>query len=250
MTYTTFRTVGIGVALVVALFALGAVRVAAAEEMSSADMKCRQVLALGVRRLGATVLAEMQKCQQTRMLGELHRSTYDAAQRGRSPLRVDCYNLARLPAPSIDKINKAEAKLIFLAQKMCVPPVSPPATLGYTLCPAPCDGIAISDYDSVANCLACRVKSDCVAMNRDVLTCQGAVGAAFRLYTSTRAKEQQRCQARKDMGMLPTTDCMTADPQGRIARKLTKVQEAIKACLKACGDEMSDSMFVDVYEPQ
>ena len=250
MTYITFRSVVIAVALSVALFALGGVRQAAAQEIPSADMRCRQALALGARRLGATVLTEMQRCKQTSMLGELHHSTYDAAQRGRTPLRVDCYDLAALPGSSIEKIDKAEAKLSALAQKMCVPPVSPPAALGYTLCPAPCDSIVITDYDSVATCLVCRVKADCVAMNRDVLTCQGAVGAAFRLYMSTRAKEQQRCQTRKDMGMLPTTDCMTADPKGRIARKLTKVQEAIKTCVKACGDEMSDSMFVDVYEPQ
>ena len=248
MTYMTFRTVVI--ALIAALFALGGVRVAAAQEMPSADMRCRQALALGARRLGATVLTEMQKCQQTRMLGELHNSTYDAAQRSRRPLRVDCYDLAALPGSSLRKIDKAEATLSSLAQMMCVPPVSSPAALGYTLCPAPCDSVVITDYDGVATCLACRVKADCVAMNPDVLTCQGAVGAAFRLYMSTRAKEQQRCQARKDMGMLPTTDCMTADPKGRIARKLTKVQEAIKACVKACGDEMSDGMFFDVYEPQ
>ena len=240
MTHMTFRTAVI--ALIAALFAFGGVRVVAAQEIPSADMRCRQGLALGARRLGDTVLREMQKCQQTRMLGELHRS--------RSPLKVDCYDLARLPAPSIDKINKAEAKVGSLAQEMCIPPVSPPAALGYTTCPAPCDSVVITDYDSVATCLVCRVKSDCVAMNRDVPTCQGAVGAAFRLYMSTRAKEQQRCQVRKDMGMIPTTDCMTADSKGRIARKLTKVQEALKACVKACGDEMSDSMFVDVYEPQ
>ena len=248
-----FQKVVIGVALAAPLFVLSGLRTASAAEMSTRDANCRRALALGVRQLAAMVLTEMKTCQQARMRGEVWNDAHkmwvvpnSRYFRGH-PSRVDCRDLTRLPSASIKKINRAERILSILARGRCIPPVSPPAALGYTLCPSPCSTVAVTDYNSVATCLACRVKSDSLAMNPDILQCHSSLGYALQNYMRARFEEQRRCQYQADQEKNPSTDCMTADPKGRIAAARTSMQELINQCMAECGSGLSDSMFVSVY---
>jgi hypothetical protein len=232
------RRCALGAVAFMVLFALSAMQVVTAQTMPSGDANCRRGLGTGVRVLSRRVLKEMQKCERAVMLGDL-------------PATVNCDDLTQLPASSIERINLEKTVLKNLARAVCAPPVSPPAALGYAACPPPCDTVGITDYQSVATCLACRVTSVCPAMNTDVVSCQGFIDKALGMYMSTRIREQQSCQYQKDLGMVSSADCMTADLNGRIARAMTTLQEQIgKRCIGVSGQEMADSMFTDVYEPQ
>ena len=250
----TFQNAIIRLALAALLFVLSGLPAPSAAEMSIQDTNCRKALALGMGKLAAKVLSEMETCHQARMRGEVWDDAHQMWVvpnsryfRG-NPSKVDCRDLTRLPSASIKRIGRAEHTLNMLARGRCIPPVSPPAALGYALCPSPCDTVAITDYNSVATCLACRVKSDSLAMNPDILQCHSSLGYALQNYMSARFEEQRRCQSRGDQGESPNTDCMTADPNGRIAAARTRMQELVNQCMAECGGALSDSMFVCVYE--
>ncbi|HVO26403.1 MAG TPA: hypothetical protein VMW56_22550 [Candidatus Margulisiibacteriota bacterium] len=248
-----WRRIIIVLAIAAPLFVYGAIRAAGAAEMSVQDVNCRKALALGVRKLGAKVRSEMETCQQARMRGEVWDAAHntwvvpDSSYFQGPPSMVDCRDLTRLPAPSMKKIDRAASTLNILARGRCREGVSPPAALGYAPCPPPCGGIAISDYSSVATCLACRVESDSLAMNSDIVNCHSSLDYALRKYMSLRFEEQARCQYRADSGKNSSTDCMTADSNGHIAAARAALLALIDECVVQCGNELGDGMFTCVF---
>lgn len=242
-------------------------------QIAREQAKCRQMLGLGTRKLADTLIREQQKCHVARMVGTLPSST-------------DCSDASQLPQASLDKIAKAETKLTSLAQGRCAAPVPAPAALGYTVCAAPCT-VPITDYTSVAACLACRAKVGAADANaaaygtlpdppvqnqtNAITDCHRYVGKALQKYEITRVKEQQKCQLKEDLGKITSTDCQTADLKGTIAKAQAKANIMIEkcspsalflmtscgitvptaqACIAAAGLAAADELYIDVYEPR
>jgi hypothetical protein len=244
------------------------------------NARCRKSLGLGVRKVVDTVLRTTAACHKQRMQAKI-----DAA--------TDCNdpNSSLFPARSKTKIDNALLKLNGAAAKRCVAPVVAPGMLGpggigFTLCLSPCN-IAITDYASVASCLGCRAKTEALAAVNtaygtpplpalaSTTSCQDYIGKALKKYVIARLKEQTKCQDLQDRGKIAPPnmlDCQTADPKNRVAKALTKANEAIakciasafdpgvldtcgtsvateQACIQSASVQHSDALYVDVYRP-
>lgn len=179
--------------------------------LPTADAKCRAALALRVRKLAVSALKAGGACHAARMAGALSAST-------------QCNDSGVLPAAYVGRVLKDQQKLISKAAKKCAQASVPPL-LGYLTCPDPCGLMTISDYASVAQCLACltRDRVDMVLAatygepasplsDAEAAGCQALIGSGTRHYFKQRMRQQQTCQGLLDRDLIPATACMTFDP--------------------------------------
>ena len=199
---------------------------------------------------------------------------------------TDCNDDAN--ALSATRIARAEEKLIRRAENACAggrrEAASEPAALGFTSCPAPCDGIDIGNtFDGVVACLSCVAEAEIEALagsvygvpplpvSRDAQRCQIRIARGASGYVANRGKAQERCQLNLDRARLPEgTDCQTHDPRGKAAKAQANAEKGIaKSCatsaveLDACGGDVAtleacvvdaartaaDALFDAVYRP-
>ncbi len=245
---------------------------AEAQTLTKGDESCRSTLAKSVLKLTRTSLREQAQCHRLRMLAAL-------------PSSVECNDFDSLPENSRDKIEGVVAKLRSKAARGCRA-ASLPAGNGYTTCPAPCDGIAVTNYDGVGSCLACLVRDRVDATGviiygtpptpgteTDEQSCQNSLAAALETHFKGRFGEQIRCQKKQDKGKLAAgIDCKTYDPKGKLARKREQGEAQVdrcvldsivaqldscastlpgeRACLGDAVEEYSDTLFDYVFPPE
>jgi hypothetical protein len=249
------------------------------------NARCRKTIGLGVRKIADAVIGATSNCHKSRLKGKL----------GPNNNSINCNDpdSVDFPARQKAKIDKATGKLGIALGKRCVSPaVGPqqlgPGGMGYQVCLAPCDGIPVdSTYASVANCLACRAKSETLAgvdtalgmpappPLQAAIACQDDIAKALKKYMITVMKEQQKCQDLMDRNKIAPRDCQDtsasgADIKGRINKSLMKANEKITQCLssafpfldtcamdvlaeQACiqtdGLLHANTLFIDVYRP-
>jgi hypothetical protein len=238
----------------------------AGSALSSDDAQCRNAIGKGAATLADAVLTARESCHRLRMQGLLNSAT-------------ECND--PLLSPASPKVAAAATKLGDKIRRGCADAVAA-AALGYVNCPAPCDQLGITDYGSVATCLACfseRCAGDAVelaygtppapSLLDDVNTCQRMIGRALRKYLDARVKTQQKCQRQEDRKP-QGVDCLTADPKGVVnkarltmANLLTHCTAGTLAdldscatdvapelgCLEAVSNACADSLFYAVYRP-
>lgn len=131
---------------------------------------------------------------------------------GHLPVAIDCNDPATWAANSfssgLKRIENGRNR-IRRALRRCAG-ASPPPDIGFSSCPAPCEGTAITNYDSVAECLRCLTE-DCICTMIDTgfhvppaplrgktRRCQVSVGRAQRSFFRWRNKLQTECQFHQD----------------------------------------------------
>jgi len=220
--------------------------------------------------MATRLLSEQVKCFKLRMAGVL-------------PGSVDCANADDPAFPGAVQVQAAADRLLAGAQRGCLFAQSA-QTNGYLFCPAPCDGVvpSIGDYNGVARCLACLVKPRTRAAiataygnagtpSSIAQRCQTGIGKAMTKQAKAQLKEQQLCQLTEDLHPVGA-NCRIADPKGKVAKALAKVNVQIdrcgtptnlfpqltscgsdsaseKSCIKAALDLQNDAIFEDVYDP-
>ncbi len=182
---------------------------------------------------------------------------------GRVPSGTDCNDVANAPSPK--RIERSQANLAKRVANSCGGvrrlPASEPELLGYTSCPAPCDGIAIGNtYEGQTNCLVCLGEqlveglattvqgTPTLPLTREAGRCQSKLGTASLSYFAKRMALQERCQFQRDAGKVPlTTDCKSDDSDGRMARARARLVTAIGRCsdadiatLDTCGANVAN----------
>jgi hypothetical protein len=224
--------VSIASALVAALPASGSAA------LNPADVKCRKQIAIGVRKLVQTLTKEQANCHRGRMQGSVLIDT-------------NCSDPFALPGAA--KVQREIDKLVTRTEVGCLA-ASTPQQNGFTICEGPqeCQQIGITDYGSVADCLACqtrdRVLDEATAVfgsglgppappdaTSELSSCQTKVAKAARTYFKKRMLQQQKCQSAVDAGTLTLpagASCKTHDPKGKIAKAL----EAMKLQIAKCSD--------------
>ncbi len=232
---------------VVALTMMGAPPTVSAQAIpaTTTDALCRKDLHKTLSRLTRASFQGMVNCHKLRM-------------KGRIAAGSDCN--AEATAPTQTRIDRERAKVRRRAEVSCTgqrrPAVSPPSVLGYDSCPAPCASVPIGErYDGVVDCLVCLNTAHTedlvtsthgtppIPIDRDLRRCQERIGSAAWRYLTTRMKLQHACQSNVERGHLPTTtDCVTADPRGRLARARATLERVVARCddatlasLDGCG---------------
>lgn len=171
---------------------------------------------VGVRRVTHAALKGVEKCQRARM-------------RGDPPAMAGCNDPGQLSGSSSDRLQRAIATLEAVAGRRCSA-ASPPATLGYDPCPAPCESIATNTYAGVGSCLACVAQDRVRTLATTVFATPEPAGArtnesvchttlvrATRQYVEKRLRAQQLCQTALARGTVTGIDCRTVDYQSQIA---------------------------------
>jgi len=185
-------------------------------------------LAFGVRRLAGHIVRQLEHCHQQRV-------------HGRIPSTTDCNSLLNLPFPKV--ITRIEASLAQLAKTQCRQ-ARPPAALGFNACPAPCDGVPVSNYQEVAECLVCTTRAQAnhavaLAIGSPPVTgpytpvarCVDAVSKALRQTLMRRIEQQRRCQFLADRARIAiNTDCRITDLTGIIARAVERSDADLARC--------------------
>jgi hypothetical protein len=249
-----------------------------ASAFSLVDAKCRKALGVGTRAVALSVFKGMRSCHKARLLGA---SAY--------PGTLDCNDIAELPLAAQNRIAAKQAKLTTAATRKCdMAGASSPMALGYNVCLAPCESIAITAaYTSVAACLACQATNEAKqavttafgifpnppvqGSKTDELKCQVAVGAGLGTYVASRTKFQQTCQFKEDIGRIPPTDCRIDDASHKVQKARDRANARIAAscddatlghltscaatqaaeltCIDNASETSADDIFVFVYEP-
>lgn len=217
---------------------------------TTVDALCRKDLHKTLGRLAREGVKEMNKCHTKRMRGIYEESR-------------DCNVPENSPSPN--KVQREEGKLRRRASHSCAGdrrlPASPPSQLGYTSCPAPCDGIAINDdYANVAECIICLNRALTIQLVTDTAgtptlplpdgakRCQDRVGNLVKKYLSKRITDQEQCMTARELGLLDaSTDCRSADLLGRVAKarnnliaNIDRCGDAALAALDGCADNVAD----------
>ncbi|MCC6766893.1 MAG: hypothetical protein IT293_19730 [Deltaproteobacteria bacterium] len=227
--------------------------------LTSAEAACRKALATGVRKLATTVLREKARCHERRMQGVVAAT-------------VDCNDDAQLSPKAQGRIAKVAAKLDVIGEGKCAGAGVAPLAIGFDLCAAPCDAIAIGGFSgpaSVAACLVCRTLDQAalaaetaygtfpeppiVGAGTLALGCQKAAQAGLLKYALARMSEQHKCQYLKDLAKPPTSpllDCRGADLKGKAQKARLKLSQTIPgrcsnatlADLASCGAALPDEI--------
>ena len=229
------------------------VRPAHGGELSGAA-KCQKALATGVRRVTGAALRGVEKCHRARM-------------RAASPTTGDCNDPSQSTGASLERLQRAVAKLPNLAERGCAA-AGPPASLGYDPCPAPCGAVAISTYADVGECLAClaqdRTRTVAVSifgqplspgMRTPETVCHAALVRATRKYIAKRMSAQQRCKTDEANGAPIGTDCRDGDYRSEISQAWAQLQSAVSnggscpaaslVALDLCPSVSDDALFRD-----
>jgi len=214
------------------------------------DALCRQDLHKLLASLTIGTADQLRQCHQRRL-------------KERIPAPTDCNDSDNAPSPA--KIERDEEKLRLRAVRSCAERqlVQSPSGLGFTDCPAPCDGVVIADnYETgVAACLTClaaahteilfatSLGSPTIPSSTSSSTCHNRVATSIRKYVSVRMSTQRTCQTKKDLGrILPSVDCLTDDPMGKLAAARTRLETDLGKCadadfaaLAGCGVDIASS---------
>lgn len=181
---------------------------------------------VGVRRVTHATLKGIEKCHRSRMRGDVAAT-------------VDCNEPSELTGPALDRVQRAIDKLATLADHRCAA-ASPPATLGYDPCPAPCATVVTNTYGGVSACLACLAQDRAqdaattvfgapeppAARTADT-KCHAALVRATRQYTEKRMRAQQQCKTAVDGGTVVGVDCRTEDYEGKISAAVTQLRARV-----------------------
>ena len=193
----------------------------------SDELRCRNTIAKSGTKMAKTAVKELGACHKKRDIGSL-------------PPGTDCNST--LEADLKEKITKAESKLVLGASSRCAG--LDPATLGYTGCPVPCDGLvpSISTFEHVGECVACIVRTSVedgvtnghgnpgVPIEGDDLKCHANIGKNLAKHMATVIGERVRCQrSAEKAGETETTGCEDTDPRGKIASVRGKVDTKVSA---------------------
>lgn len=217
-------------------------------ELDFGDAQCRRGLAFGVRRLAGHIVRQLEHCHLQRV-------------RGLIPSNTDCNSLLNLPFPKV--ITRIETSLAQLAKTQCRK-ASPPAALGFNTCPSPCEGIPVSTYQEVAECLVCTTRAQAnhavaLALGSPPVTgpysavarCVDAVSKALRQTLMRRIEQERRCQFLVDRARLtPATDCRTTDLTGIIARAVERSDNYLARCRREVRRQVGGCGNVDLAAMQ
>jgi hypothetical protein len=213
------------------------------------DYLCLSHLFAGASKLGKDSIKQLGKCHSQRLNGNL-------------PPETDCNDETNAPWA---KLRARDAfSLRRRAYRRChVPMASPPATMGFTSCPAPCDTTvpAISSYEDVANCITCQVLASSEVLAAQVYgtpplpagpqeACFSRLTRVIRHYIGARLKALRNCRLLQAKGRLaPEVDCSTFDGTGIVARALSLVSPGVEMCtdvdlqsLDSCGHSVEDEI--------
>lgn len=210
-------------------------------QLAFGEGPCTQALARGVQRLAARITREQVRCHLRRMQV---RPDY--------PYALDCNDQEALPGRAPIRIARAEERLLAAAADQCEN-LSPPAFYGYATCPFPCDSLPITNYPSVAQCLACVVSEEAYAFTETLYgswpdpvvgspntACQHAVGSKGRKYKLAFLENQLLCERQLMRGLIPdTTNCEIYDPKGRAFRVKAQLDSTIA---RKCTDSRLASL--------
>jgi hypothetical protein len=198
---------------------------------SGADLRCRETVSKRGFRLASDSVRALAACDRGRIEGEV-------------PVGTDCRSTAA--ADSNGKIAKAAAKLASTVPAKCGS--SSPALLSYVSCPVPCDSEVqeIGDFQDVAACVECLVRTSVETMSDSVLgspalplgdaeaECQGALREAELRYFLTILKETRRCQKKAEKsGAMDTSICEDADPRSKIVKSSDQLRSLVRT---SCDD--------------
>ena len=168
--------------------------------------------------------------------------------RASSPRPPTATTSTQLSPKAQAKIGKVAAKLDGYGQASSAAGVTP-AAIGFDLCRAPCDAIAITGFtgaDSVASCLSCRAVAEATLATETAygtypdppIVGPGTLGARLSrrrrggapTYKLARMNEQHKCQNLKDLGKPPTSpllDCRVADLKGKANGARVKLSQKV-----------------------
>lgn len=210
-------------------------------QLDRESIRCRKVLAAGVKRLSSTLLRAQQHCHVLRLDERLAPST-------------DCNDLSSLPRAA--KVLAIGERFAASAARACSL-ADPPEQVGFTACPVPCEGEDVSTYDGIARCLACLTTDRVGALSATTTgnTAVPASPAAQRCqsllrkslaYLGDRMGAQQRCQVVEDKRPA-AVECLDHDADGRLARLRSNAAALLARCsaealveIDACADDLAD----------
>ena len=238
-----------------ALVLLGTVT-AYAQPFALVDAACRQAIGKGAQKLADTIIKEKAKCEQLRLRQKLNATTV-------------CNDLADPSFPGAAKVAASKEKMFSGVVKGCVGAQDPQHN-GYVVCPAPCQSIPITVYESpvsgtansVAHCIECitgAVTTDAIGQtygnspNPTVpsdtkdpkIKCYNFIATGLRKYFSARVKSEQKCQFQADQS--PGPDCKAqASADTKVAKQLVKLKLLIAKCdpnalstFSSCGSDVT-----------
>ncbi len=231
-----------------------------ANAFTTPEAQCRLKAGTAYRAYGRDYAVRATKCHRDRMLGKL------------SPA-ADCDDPSTWAANGLTKdvagLAAAEQRLRDVVNS-CSPDILTPASLGYTTCPAPCDGVAVTTFDDLGECLYC-LTDDCLRgaiestygvppllLEKEPRKCQERVGRDLVKYFNKRAVTEQICEFRKELGEddYVGVDCTDfGDPlhplAPRIERALAKLEKQVaKRCAGVDIGAQLDSCGTDVASEQ
>jgi hypothetical protein len=173
-----------------------------ASAFTTPEAQCRLKAGTAYRAYGRAYTTRATKCHRNRMLGKV-------------PPAVDCDDPSTWAAnglsKDVDGLAGAEQRL-YDAVNSCSPDIASPASLGYTVCPAPCGAITITTFDDLGDCLYC-LTDDCLRgavettfgvpplpLAKEPRKCQERIGRDLVIYFNKRAVTEQICELRKELG--------------------------------------------------
>jgi hypothetical protein len=203
------------------------------------EVKCRSAIADNVRKVALAATKVIDSCHMRR-------------NRGASDAPADCNKLGDQATDPKGKVAAAEAKMKAAINKACGG-LDGDVLAGFVSCPMPCRRLAgvgnpIATFSELSDCLACGARafagSDAAAklgappvgsLGKADSACHKEIAKQARLVDDAILKTQIDCQKKADAaGQNDPAACMTADPKGVVAKKLTKADAGIeKACATA-----------------
>lgn len=233
---------------------------ATASAFTTTEAQCRLKTATAYRAYGRDYAIRAGLCHRDRMEAKL-------------PPAIDCDDPSTWVAngfvKSFEGLTKAEQRLRDTINS-CSPDIVSPASLGYTACPAPCDGVAVATFDDLGQCVFC-LTDDCLhgaletafgvpalPITKLPQKCQERIGRDLVIYYNKRAVTEQICEFRKELNKAGYVgiDCTDfSNPlhplAARIARATAKVDRLIaKRCAGVDLATELDSCGTDVVSEQ
>lgn len=211
------------------------------------DHLCLSHVFAGASKLGRDTVKQLGKCHSQRLNGKL-------------PAATDCNDESNAPWAGL-RARDADSLRLRTYKRCHVSNASPPATLGFASCPAPCDTAVpiISTYADVAECVICQVHASAEQLAVSVYgtptlptgtqeACFSRLTRVIRHYIGARLKAQRSCQLSQDKGRLPPeVDCRTYDHTGIVGRSTALIAPGVAKCsdadlqgLDSCGSTVGE----------
>jgi hypothetical protein len=213
------------------------------------DSLCLSHLFAGASKLGRDTVKQLGKCHSQRLNGNL-------------PAATDCNDETNAPWAEL-RARDADSLRLRTYKRCHVAAASPPATMGFASCPAPCDTSLpnISSYADVAECVICQIYATAEELAANVYgtpalptgtqeACFSRLTRVIRHYIGARLKAQRSCRLSQDKGRLPpAVDCRTYDGTGIVGRAAALIAPGVAKCsdadlqgLDSCGSTVGDEV--------